>query len=53
MLLYGPDIGDDAIERLKAVRATRDGFLLAERDLELRGPGEMLGVQQKGYLEGK
>lgn len=53
ILLYGPDISGDATERLKAIRATRDGFLLAERDLALRGPGELLGVRQKGYIEGK
>ncbi|CAM9697670.1 unnamed protein product [Scytosiphon promiscuus] len=53
ILLYGQDITDDATERLKAIRATRDGFLLAERDLALRGPGEVLGVRQKGYIEGK
>eukprot|EP00904_Undaria_pinnatifida_P013740 jgi/Undpi1/9497/HiC_scaffold_27.g11953.m1 len=51
ILLYGPDISDEATERLKAIRATRDGFLLAERDLALRGPGEVLGVRQKGYLQ--
>ncbi|CAN0351841.1 unnamed protein product [Scytosiphon promiscuus] len=53
ILLYGPDISDEATERLKAIRATRDGFLLAERDLALRGPGEVLGVRQKGYIEGR
>ncbi|CAN0150927.1 unnamed protein product [Ectocarpus sp. 6 AP-2014] len=53
ILLYGPDVGNDATERLKAVRKTRDGFLLAERDLALRGPGEVLGMRQKGYIEGK
>eukprot|EP00903_Cladosiphon_okamuranus_P021747 g19995.t1 len=53
LLLYGPDISGDATERLKAIREHRDGFLLAERDLALRGPGEVLGVRQKGYIEGK
>lgn len=53
ILLYGPDISHDATERLKAVRETRDGFLLAERDLALRGPGDLLGVRQKGYIEGR
>lgn len=53
ILLYGPDVGNDATERLKAIRNTRDGFLLAERDLALRGPGEVLGMRQKGYIEGK
>ena len=53
LLLYGPNISGDATERLEAVWATRDGFLLAERDLFLRGPGEVLGVRQKGYIEGR
>ncbi|CAM9422580.1 unnamed protein product [Choristocarpus tenellus] len=51
ILLYGENLKEDASERLKAVRNTRDGFLLAERDLALRGPGEVLGVRQKGYLD--
>lgn len=53
ILLYGPNLGHAATERLKAIRATRDGFLLAERDLALRGPGEVLGVRQKGYIKGR
>ncbi|MBI3360370.1 MAG: DNA helicase RecG, partial [Chloroflexi bacterium] len=36
-------------ERLKAVEASLDGFALAEKDLELRGPGEFLGTRQAGY----
>ncbi len=35
-------------ERLKAVEATQDGFLLAEKDLEMRGPGEFFGTRQSG-----
>ncbi|MEK9165084.1 MAG: helicase-related protein, partial [Chloroflexota bacterium] len=35
--------------RLKAMESTHDGFVLAERDLELRGPGEFLGTAQAGY----
>jgi len=44
---------DDAIEneRLKAMVETNDGFILAERDLEQRGPGEFLGTRQSGYSE--
>ena len=41
----------EAQERLKAVEATNDGFLLAQKDLELRGPGEFLGVRQSGFPE--
>jgi len=38
-------------ERLKAMEATNDGFVLAERDLEQRGPGDFLGVRQSGFSE--
>jgi ATP-dependent DNA helicase RecG len=40
-----------AQERLRAVEATTDGFLLAEKDLEMRGPGEFLGTRQSGLPE--
>ena len=36
---------------MKAIRATTNGFEIAEADLDLRGPGEMLGVQQAGFGE--
>ncbi|MFQ5615511.1 MAG: ATP-dependent DNA helicase RecG [Anaerolineales bacterium] len=44
---------DDAVEneRLSAIAETSDGFVLAERDLEQRGPGEFLGTRQSGYSE--
>jgi ATP-dependent DNA helicase RecG len=44
---------DEAIdnERLKAMEATNDGFVLAERDLEQRGPGDFLGKRQSGFSE--
>jgi ATP-dependent DNA helicase RecG len=35
-------------ERLRAIEATQDGFVLAEKDLELRGPGDFFGVRQSG-----
>jgi ATP-dependent DNA helicase RecG len=38
-------------ERLQAMVETNDGFVLAERDLEQRGPGEFLGTRQAGYSE--
>lgn len=38
-------------ERLAAMAETNDGFVLAERDLEQRGPGEFLGTRQSGYVE--
>jgi len=37
-------------ERLKAMEATQDGFKLAEKDLELRGPGDFLGTRQSGFV---
>jgi ATP-dependent DNA helicase RecG len=42
-----PDPGLD--ERLKAMEATQDGFVLAQKDLELRGPGDFLGTRQSGF----
>jgi len=47
-LIYSGDITDDAVQRLKALYATTDGFALAEEDLKLRGPGELLGTAQSG-----
>ena len=47
-LIYSGDITDDAVQRLKALYATSDGFALAEEDLKLRGPGELLGTAQSG-----
>ena len=38
-------------ERLKAMSETNNGFILAERDLEQRGPGEFLGTRQSGYSD--
>ncbi|MFW6335625.1 MAG: ATP-dependent DNA helicase RecG [Phycisphaeraceae bacterium] len=39
---------DDATARMEAIRSTRDGFRIAEKDLEIRGMGEMLGTRQSG-----
>ena len=39
---------DDAIDRLNAIVETTDGFLIAEKDLEIRGPGELFGAKQSG-----
>lgn len=50
-LLYHPDHSAVAKERLKIMRETEDGFLIAERDLELRGPGDILGTKQSGVPE--
>ena len=48
VLLYQAPWTDDARERLKAMAATTDGFVIAERDLELRGPGDFFGTRQSG-----
>jgi ATP-dependent DNA helicase RecG len=48
VLLYQAPWSDDARERLKAMAATTDGFAIAERDLELRGPGDFFGTRQSG-----
>jgi RecG-like helicase len=41
-------LGETARERLKAMAQTNDGFEIARRDLEIRGPGEFLGARQSG-----
>lgn len=51
VLLYGDPLSQVARERLKAIRETNDGFVIARRDLELRGPGEMLGTRQTGLAD--
>ena len=48
ILLYQAPWTDDARERLKMMAATQDGFAIAERDLELRGPGDFFGTRQSG-----
>ncbi|MDP2020638.1 MAG: ATP-dependent DNA helicase RecG [Hydrogenophaga sp.] len=52
VLLYTPPdggrLGETARERLKAMAETNDGFEIARRDLEIRGPGEFLGARQSG-----
>ncbi len=50
ILLTGPKLGKDARARLKTMEATNDGFKIAEKDLELRGPGEIEGTRQSGAL---
>lgn len=47
ILLYG-ELSDTGRERLKVIRETTDGFEVARRDLEIRGPGEFLGARQSG-----
>lgn len=47
-LLHGARLGEAAQRRLQALAETRDGFVLADLDLKLRGPGEMFGTRQSG-----
>ena len=51
ILLWHEPLGETAKARLKIMRETDDGFVIAEEDLRLRGPGEMLGKRQSGMEE--
>ena len=51
VLLYHGPLSPIARERLGVIRDTNDGFLVAQRDLELRGPGELLGTRQTGLMQ--
>jgi ATP-dependent DNA helicase RecG len=53
VLLYQLPLGSQSKARLEAMRASNDGFYIAEKDLELRGPGEVLGTRQTGLMEFK
>ena len=53
ILLTGQKLSNDARERLKIMVGTNDGFRIAEKDLEIRGPGEMEGTRQSGALNFK
>lgn len=53
ILLSGSRLGQDARERLKIMASTNDGFVIAEKDLELRGPGDIEGTRQSGMLSFK
>jgi ATP-dependent DNA helicase RecG len=48
VLLYGDKVSQVGRERLNVMRGSTDGFYIAQKDLELRGPGELLGAQQSG-----
>src|SRR5690606_5741447 len=48
VLMYQGPLSAMARQRLETMRQTSDGFVIAEKDLELRGPGELLGTRQTG-----
>ena len=50
VLLYAQPLSKQGRQRLEIMRETNDGFVIAERDLELRGPGEVLGTRQTGEM---
>ena len=51
VLLYQPPLSRSARERLAVLRESNDGFEIARRDMELRGPGEVLGTRQTGEMQ--
>ena len=51
LLLYSSELSNAAKSRLATIRETQDGFEIARRDLQLRGPGELLGTRQTGDLQ--
>jgi ATP-dependent DNA helicase RecG len=53
VLLYGSPLSQNGRERLRVMRESSDGFYIAEQDLQLRGPGEVLGTRQTGEMQFK
>ena len=51
VLLYQPPLSRNARERLGILRESDDGFVIAEKDMALRGPGELLGTRQTGQVQ--
>ncbi|MGD8907662.1 MAG: ATP-dependent DNA helicase RecG, partial [Gammaproteobacteria bacterium] len=51
VLMYEPPLNNSAERRLRVLRETNDGFRIAEEDLHLRGPGEVLGTRQTGVMQ--
>jgi ATP-dependent DNA helicase RecG len=49
--MYQPPLSENGKQRLAILRETNDGFKVAEKDLELRGPGEVLGTRQTGLMQ--
>jgi ATP-dependent DNA helicase RecG len=53
LLMYQSPLSDTARQRLGILRGSNDGFVIAEKDLELRGPGEVMGTRQTGAINFK
>lgn len=51
VLMYHGNLSENGRARLATMRETNDGFVIAQRDMELRGPGEVLGVRQSGLVQ--
>lgn len=51
VLMYHGGLSENARQRLSIMRETNDGFVIAQKDLEIRGPGEVLGTRQTGVLQ--
>jgi ATP-dependent DNA helicase RecG len=51
VLLYHAPLGDVSRQRLAVMRESQDGFFIAEKDLEIRGPGELFGARQSGAIQ--
>lgn len=49
-LVYSKNLGEEALQRLKVMKESNDGFYIAEQDLLIRGPGEVAGTRQSGFL---
>ncbi|MDR0383298.1 MAG: ATP-dependent DNA helicase RecG, partial [Spirochaetaceae bacterium] len=49
-LVFSDNLTEDGKQRLKVMLENRDGFVIAEEDLKLRGPGQIVGIEQSGYL---
>jgi ATP-dependent DNA helicase RecG len=50
-LVYETPLPEDALKRLKVLKESNDGFYIAEQDLLIRGPGEVAGTKQSGFLK--
>jgi ATP-dependent DNA helicase RecG len=53
LLMYQSPLSENARQRLSILRDSNDGFLIAEKDLQLRGPGEVMGIRQTGQINFK